>query len=53
MSSEAETIPVGKQVRKIFKVLSKTWESNVDAITKAKHLMTLPMAELIGNLQTY
>ncbi|XP_049350219.1 uncharacterized protein LOC125814820 [Solanum verrucosum] len=48
-----EPIPVYKQIRKILKVLPKSWESKVDAITKAKDLMTLPMDELIGNLQTY
>ncbi|XP_015159183.1 uncharacterized protein [Solanum tuberosum] len=48
-----EPIPVSKQVRKILKVLPKSWESKVDAIIEAKDLMTLPMDELIGNLQTY
>ncbi|XP_049373989.1 uncharacterized protein LOC125839052 [Solanum verrucosum] len=50
---QGEPIPVSKQIRKILKVLPKSWESNVDAITEAKDLMTLPMDELIGNLQTY
>ncbi|KAH0689613.1 hypothetical protein KY289_016971 [Solanum tuberosum] len=48
-----EPIPVSKQIRKILKVLPKSWESKVDAITKAKDLTTLSMDELIGNLQTY
>lgn len=38
---------------KILKVFLKTWESKVDTITEAKDLMTMPMDELIGNLQTY
>ena len=42
-----------KQVRKILKILPKSWESKVDVITEAKDLMTLPMDEVIGNLQTY
>ena len=42
-----------KQVWKILKILPKTWESKVDAITEAKDLMTLPMDELIVNLKTY
>ncbi|XP_049405388.1 uncharacterized protein LOC125868860 [Solanum stenotomum] len=48
-----EPIPVRKQIHKILKVLPKSWESKVDSITEAKDLMTLPMDELIGNLQTY
>ncbi|KAH0689139.1 hypothetical protein KY289_016497 [Solanum tuberosum] len=48
-----EPIPVRKQIRKILKVLPKSWESKVDAITEAKDLTTLSMDELIGNLQTY
>ena len=43
-----------KQVCKILKSLKKkTWESDVNAITEAKDLMTLHMYELIGNLKTY
>ncbi|XP_049349519.1 uncharacterized protein LOC125814108 [Solanum verrucosum] len=48
-----EPIPLSKQVRKILKILPKSWESKVDAITEAKDLKTLSMDELIGNLQTY
>jgi len=49
----SEPIPLSKQVRKILKVLPKSWESKVNAITEAKDLKTLAMDELIGNLQTY
>ncbi|XP_015158487.1 uncharacterized protein [Solanum tuberosum] len=48
-----EPIPLIKQVRKILKVLPKSWESKVDVITEAKDLKTLAMDELIGNLHTY
>ena len=48
-----EPIPTSKQVRKILRVLPKSWESKVDAITEAKDLKTLTMDELIGNLQTH
>ena len=48
-----EPIPVHKQVHKILKLLPKAWERKVDTITKSKDLMTLPIDELIGNLQTY
>lgn len=48
-----EPIPLSKHVRKILKVLPKSWESKVNVITEAKDLKTLAMDELIGNLQTY
>ncbi|XP_049391385.1 uncharacterized protein LOC125855684 [Solanum stenotomum] len=48
-----EPILVSKQVRKILKVLLKSWQSKVDAITEAKDIMTIHMDELIGNLKTY
>ncbi|XP_015167052.1 uncharacterized protein [Solanum tuberosum] len=48
-----EPIPLREQVRKILKVLPKSWESKVNAITEEKDLKTLSMDELIGNLQTY
>jgi len=48
-----EPISTYKQVRKILKVLPNSWESKVNVIIEAKDLMTLPMDELIGNLQTY
>ncbi|XP_049361978.1 uncharacterized protein LOC125826663 [Solanum verrucosum] len=45
-----EPIPLSKQVRKILKVLPKSWKSKIDVITEAKDLKTLSMDELIGNL---
>ncbi|XP_055814469.1 uncharacterized protein LOC129884146 [Solanum dulcamara] len=48
-----EHISQTKQVRKVLRALPKSWESKVDAITKAKDLKTLTMDVLIGNLQTH
>ena len=47
LRDQGEPIPVCKQLRKILIVLEKIWESKVDAITKAKDLMTLLVDELI------
>ena len=41
-----------KQVRKVLRILPKSWESKVDAITEAKDLKVLTMDALIGNLKT-
>ncbi|XP_070055259.1 uncharacterized protein [Nicotiana tomentosiformis] len=51
--SLGEIIPRNKLVRKILSVLPGSWESKVNAITKAKDLQTLTIDELIGNLKTY
>ncbi|XP_069143555.1 uncharacterized protein [Solanum lycopersicum] len=53
MYSLGEIVPNGKAVRKLLSVLPKTWESKVEAITKARDLDSLAMDELIGNLITY
>lgn len=45
-----EMIHQSKQVRKIFKFLSKSWESKVDANIKATLKLTIWM---IGNLKTH
>ena len=37
----------------MFRILPKTWESKVDAITKAKDLKVLTLDALIGNLKTH
>ncbi|XP_049406067.1 uncharacterized protein LOC125869654 [Solanum stenotomum] len=47
-----EPISPSKQVQKILKVLPKSWESKMNAITEEKDLKVLTMDELIGNLQT-
>ena len=43
---------MSKQVRKVLRILQKSWESKVDAITEAKDLKVLTMDVLIGNLKT-
>lgn len=40
-------------VRKVLRVLPPKWESKKLAIEEAKDLTTLPLTELLGNLQTY
>ncbi|XP_070025914.1 uncharacterized protein [Nicotiana sylvestris] len=53
LHSLRDVIPRNKLVRKILNVLPGSWESKVNAITKAKDLQTLTMDELIGNLKTF
>ncbi|XP_070026185.1 uncharacterized protein [Nicotiana sylvestris] len=53
LNSLGDVIPRNKFVRKILNVLPSSWESKVNAITKAKDLQTITMDELIGNLKTY
>ncbi|XP_070010839.1 WEB family protein At5g16730, chloroplastic-like [Nicotiana sylvestris] len=53
LHSLGDVIPRNRLVRKILSVLPGSWESKVNAITKAKDLQTLTMDELIGNLKTY
>jgi len=48
-----EPIHPSKQVRKVLRVLPKSWESKVNAITEARDLKVLTIDDLIGNLQTY
>ncbi|XP_069150770.1 WEB family protein At3g02930, chloroplastic-like [Solanum lycopersicum] len=42
-----------KQVKKVLRILPKSWESKVDAITEAKDLKVLTIDALIGNLKTH
>ncbi|XP_070011457.1 uncharacterized protein [Nicotiana sylvestris] len=53
LHSLGDVIPRNKLVRKILSVLPGSWESQVNAITKAKDLPTQTMNELIDNLKTY
>ncbi|XP_070020017.1 uncharacterized protein [Nicotiana sylvestris] len=53
LHSLGDVVPRNKLVRKILSVLPGSWESKVNAITKAKDLQTLTMDELIDNLKTY
>ncbi|XP_069149659.1 uncharacterized protein [Solanum lycopersicum] len=47
------TSRMSKQVRKVLRILPKSWESKVDAIIEAKDLKVLTMDALIGNLKTH
>ncbi|XP_069145684.1 uncharacterized protein [Solanum lycopersicum] len=53
LQSLGELISMSKQVRKVLRILPKSWESKVDAITEAKDLKLLTMDALIGNLKTH
>ncbi|XP_015060475.1 uncharacterized protein LOC107006436 [Solanum pennellii] len=53
LRSLGEPISMTKQVRKVLRILPKSWESKVDAITEAKDLKVLTMDALIGNLKTH
>ncbi|XP_075074482.1 uncharacterized protein LOC142162075 [Nicotiana tabacum] len=51
LHSFGEVIPRNKLVRKILSVLLGSWQSKVNAITKAKDLQKLTIDELIGNIK--
>ncbi|XP_015084274.1 uncharacterized protein LOC107027691 [Solanum pennellii] len=53
LRSLGEPISMSKQVRKVLRILPKSWGSKVDAITEAKDLKVLTMVALIGNLKTH
>ncbi|XP_069155721.1 uncharacterized protein [Solanum lycopersicum] len=53
LRSLGEPISTSKKVRKVLRILSKSWESKVDAITEAKDLKVLTMNALIKNLKTH
>ncbi|XP_069150409.1 uncharacterized protein [Solanum lycopersicum] len=53
LRSLGEPISMSKQVRKVLRILPKSWESKVDAITEANDLKVLTMDSLIGNLKTH
>ena len=48
-----EPISMTKQVRNVLRILPKSWESKVDAITEATDLKVLTMDALIGNLKKH
>ena len=52
LRSLGEPISISKQVSKVLRIIPKSWESKVDAITEAKDLKVLTMDALIGNLKT-
>ncbi|XP_069154328.1 sporulation-specific protein 15-like [Solanum lycopersicum] len=53
LRSLGEPISMTKQVRKVLRILPKSWESKVDVITEAKDLKVLTMDALIGNLKIH
>ena len=53
LRSLGEPISMTKQVRKVLRILPKSWESKVDAIKEAKDLKVLTIDALIGNLKTH
>jgi len=53
LKSLGKTFTTEELVRKILRLLPRSWEVKVTAIQEAKDLKTLSLDELIGNLQTY
>ena len=53
LRSLGEPINMSNQVRKVLRILPKSWESKVDAINEAKDLKVLTMDALIRNLKTH
>ena len=53
LRSLGEPLSMSKQVRKVLRILPKSWERKVDAITEAKDLKVLTMDALIGNMKTH
>ena len=53
LRSLGEPISMSKQVRKVLRILRKSWESKVYVITEAKDLKVLTMDSPIGNLKTH
>ncbi|XP_015060390.1 uncharacterized protein LOC107006327 [Solanum pennellii] len=53
LRSLGEPISMSKQLRKVLRILPKSWESKVDVITEAKDLKVLTMNAFIGNLKTH
>ena len=48
-----ETIPEPKIVRKVLRSLPERFHAKITAIEELKDIDKIPLAELIGNLQTY
>ena len=51
--NHGEQIPKPKIVRKILKSLLERFHAMITAIKESKDLDSIPLTELIGNLQTY
>ena len=48
-----DPIPKPKIVRKVFRSLPKRFHAKITAIEESKDVDSIPLTELIGNLQTY
>ena len=48
-----EQIPKPKIVRKVFRSLLERFHANITAIEESKDIDKIPLAKLVGNLQTY
>ena len=48
-----ETIPEPKVVRKVLRSLPERFHAKIIAIKESKDIDSIPLMELIGNLQTY
>ena len=48
-----ETIPKPKVVRKVLRSLPERFHAKITAIAKSKDIDSIPLTELVGNLQTY
>ena len=48
-----ETIPEPKVVRKVLRSLPERFHARITAIEESKDIDSIPLTELVGNLQTY
>ena len=48
-----ETIPESKVVRKVLRSLPEKFHAKITLIEKSKDIDSIPLIELVGNLQTY
>ena len=48
-----ETIPKPKVVRKVLRSLPERFHAKITAIEESKDINSIPLMELVGNLQTY
>ena len=48
-----ETIPESKVVRKVLRSLLERFHAKITAIEESKDIDSIPLTELVGNLQTY
>ena len=48
-----ETIPEPKVVKKVLKSLPERFHAKITVIEESKDIDSIPLMELVGNLQTY